>query len=54
QGTADKLTHKINKGSEAAGIACSIVKTFESEPDFPVHPFWPKGQGVIAMEVERT
>ncbi len=54
QGTADKLTHKINKGSEAAGIPCSIVKTFEPEPDFPVHPLWPKGQGVIAMEVERT
>ena len=54
QGTAAKLTHKISKGSETAGIPCSIVKTFESEPDFPVHPFWPKGQGVIAMEVERT
>ena len=54
QGTADKLTHKINKGSESAGISCSIVKIFEPEPDFPVHPLWPKGQGVIAMEVERT
>ena len=54
QGTVAKLTHKISKGSETAGIPCSIIKTFESEPDFPVHPFWPKGQGVIAMEVERT
>lgn len=54
QGTADKLTHKINKGSETAGIDCSIIKIFESEPDFPVHPLWPKGKGVIAMEVERT
>ncbi len=54
QGTADKLAHKINKGSETAGIPCSIVKIFEPEPDFPVHPLWPKGQGVIAMEVERT
>ena len=54
QGTAAKLTHKISKGSETAGIPCSIIKTFEPEPDFPVHPFWPKGQGVIAMEVERT
>ncbi|KHE94039.1 MAG: class I SAM-dependent methyltransferase [Candidatus Scalindua rubra] len=54
QGTAAKLTHKISKGSEAAGIPCTIIKTFEPEPDFPVHPFWPKGQGVIAMEVERT
>jgi 23S rRNA (cytosine1962-C5)-methyltransferase len=53
QGTAAKLTHKISKGSETAGIPCSIIKTFEPEPDFPVHPFWPKGQGVIAMEVER-
>jgi 23S rRNA (cytosine1962-C5)-methyltransferase len=54
QGTADKLTQKINKGSEAASIPCSIIKTFEPEPDFPVHPLWPKGNGVIAMEVERT
>ncbi len=54
QGTANKLTHQVNKGSETAGIPCSIVKIFEPEPDFPVHPFWPKGQGVIAMEVERT
>ncbi len=54
QGTTDKLTQKINKGSETAGIPCSIVKIFEPEPDFPVHPLWPKGQGVIAMEVERT
>ena len=54
QGTRNKLTHQINKGSETAGIPCSIVKIFEPEPDFPVHPFWPKGQGVIAMEVERT
>ena len=54
QGTAAKLTHKISKGSEAAGIPCSIIKSFEPEPDFPVHPFWPKGQGVIAMEVERS
>ncbi|MCP4265965.1 MAG: class I SAM-dependent rRNA methyltransferase [Candidatus Brocadiaceae bacterium] len=54
QGTADKLTQKINKGSEAAGIPCSIVKVFEPEPDFPVHTLWPKGKGVIAMEVERT
>jgi 23S rRNA (cytosine1962-C5)-methyltransferase len=54
QGTANKLTHQINKGSETAGIPCSIVKIYEPEPDFPVHPLWPKGQGVIAMEVERT
>ncbi|MBC8551158.1 MAG: class I SAM-dependent rRNA methyltransferase [Candidatus Brocadiales bacterium] len=54
QGTVAKLTHKISKGSETAGIPCTIIKTFEPEPDFPVHPFWPKGQGVIAMEVERT
>ena len=54
QGTRNKLTQQINKGSETAGIPCSIIKTFEPEPDFPVHPFWPKGQGVIAMEVERT
>ncbi len=54
QGTVDKLTHKINKGSEAAGIPCSIIKTFSPEPDFPVHSLWPKGQGVIAIEVERT
>jgi 23S rRNA (cytosine1962-C5)-methyltransferase len=54
QGTTDKLTQKINKGSETAGIPCSIVKIFEPEPDFPVHPLWPKGQGVIAMEVERA
>jgi len=54
QGTANKLTHQINKGSETAGIPCSIVKIFEPEPDFPVHPLWPKGQGVIAMEVERA
>ena len=54
QGTAAKLTHKISKGSDTAGIPCSIIKTYEPEPDFPVHPFWPKGQGVIAMEVERT
>ncbi len=54
QGTTDKLTQKINKGSETAGIPCSIVKIFKPEPDFPVHPLWPKGQGVIAMEVERT
>ncbi len=54
QGTTAKLTHKISKGSDTAGIPCSIIKTYESEPDFPVHPFWPKGQGVIAMEVERT
>jgi 23S rRNA (cytosine1962-C5)-methyltransferase len=54
QGTVAKLTHKISKGSDTAGIPCSIIKTYESEPDFPVHPFWPKGQGVIAMEVERT
>ena len=53
QGTGNKLTQQINKGSETAGIPCSIIKTFEPEPDFPVHPFWPKGQGVIAMEVER-
>ena len=54
QGTADKLTQKINKGSEAASIPCSIVTTYDPEPDFPVHPLWPKGKGVIAMEVERT
>jgi 23S rRNA (cytosine1962-C5)-methyltransferase len=54
QGTEDKLAQKINKGSETAGIPCSIIKTFRTEPDFPVHPLWPKGQGVIAMEVERT
>ena len=54
QGTVNKLTQQINKGSETAGIPCSIIKTFEPEPDFPVHPLWPKGQGVIAMEVERT
>ena len=54
QGTRNKLTQQINKGSETAGIPCSIIKTFEPEPDFPVHHLWPKGQGVIAMEVERT
>ncbi len=53
QGTADKLTLKINKGAETAGIPCSIVTIYEPEPDFPVHPLWPKGKGVIAMEVER-
>ncbi len=54
QGTTDKLAQKINKGSETASIPCSIIKTFSPEPDFPVHPLWPKGQGVIAMEVERA
>jgi 23S rRNA (cytosine1962-C5)-methyltransferase len=54
QGTRDKLAQKINRGSETAGIPCSIVKTYEPEPDFPVHPLWPKGQGVIAMEVEKA
>ncbi len=54
QGTADKLARKIDKGSETAGIPCSIVKIFGPEPDFPVHPLWPKGQGVIAMEVEKS
>ncbi len=54
QGTAEKLSHKINKGSESSGIPCTIIKTFEPEPDFPVHPLWPKGKGVIAMEVERS
>ncbi len=54
QGTADKLAQKINKGSTAVNIPCSIIKIFEPEPDFTVHPLWPKGKGVIAMEVERT
>ena len=54
QGTVNKLTQQIKKGSEAAGIACSIIKIYEPDPDFPVHPLWLKGQGVIAMEVERT
>ena len=54
QGTGNKLIQKINKGSETASIPCSIVKIFGPEPDFPVHPLWPKGQGVIAMEVERA
>ncbi len=31
----------------------SIIKTFELDPDFSVHPLWPKCLGVIAMEVER-
>ncbi len=54
QGTADKLTQKINKGSVTANIPCSITKIFDPEPDFPVHLLWPKGKGVIAMEVERA
>ncbi len=54
QGTADKLAQKINKGSATANIPCSIIKIFEPEPDFPVNPLWPKGKGVIAMEVERA
>ncbi len=53
QGTKEKLAQRIKKGSEASNIPCSIVKIFEPEPDFPVHPLWPKGAGVIAMEVER-
>ncbi|MFQ5561810.1 MAG: class I SAM-dependent rRNA methyltransferase, partial [Nitrospinota bacterium] len=54
QGSGTKLAQKINKGSETANIPCSIVKIFEPEADCPVHPLWPKGQGVIAMEVERA
>ncbi len=53
QGTADKLVQRINKGSKAINIPSSIVKIFDPEPDFPVHPLWPKGSGVIAVEVER-
>ncbi|GJQ60864.1 MAG: class I SAM-dependent rRNA methyltransferase [Candidatus Scalindua sp. AMX11] len=53
QGTKDKLAQRIKKGSEVSNIPCSIVKVFDPEPDFPVHPLWPKGYGVIAMEVER-
>ncbi|MDR4504601.1 MAG: class I SAM-dependent methyltransferase [Candidatus Scalindua sp.] len=53
QGTEDKLAQMIRKGSEAINIPCSIVKVFDPEPDFPVHPLWPKGSGVVAMEVER-
>ncbi|GAX61472.1 SAM-dependent methyltransferase [Candidatus Scalindua japonica] len=54
QGTENRLAQQVNKGSERAGISCSIIKIFEPEPDFPVHPLWPKGQGVVSMEVERS
>ncbi len=52
-GTEEKLEQMINKGSSMADISCSIVKKFQPEPDFPVNPLWPKGRGVIVMEVER-
>ena len=53
-GTEDKLANMIHKGAAAVNISCSIVKIFEPEPDFPVHPLWPKGHGVKVMEVERA
>ena len=53
-GTEDKLAHMIRKGAAEVNIPCSIVKIFEPEPDFPVHPLWPKGHGVKAMVVERA
>ncbi|MGR3319726.1 MAG: class I SAM-dependent rRNA methyltransferase [Candidatus Anammoxibacter sp.] len=53
-GTEEKLEQMINKGSEIAKTPCSIVKKFEPEPDFPVNPLWPKGRGVIVMEVEKN
>ncbi|MGR3221184.1 MAG: class I SAM-dependent methyltransferase [Candidatus Anammoxibacter sp.] len=52
-GTEAKLEQMINKGAEIADTSYSIVKKFKPEPDFPVNPLWPKGRGVIAMEVER-
>ncbi len=52
-GTEEKLEQMINKAAEMANERCSIVKKFKPEPDFPVNPLWPKGRGVIAMEVER-
>jgi len=53
-GTSEKLEQRIKKGAEIANVKCSIVKRFKPEPDFPVNPLWPKGRGVIAMEVERN
>ena len=53
-GTEKKLEQMIDKGSEIANVRCSIVKKFQPEPDFPVNPLWPKGRGVIVMEVARV
>ncbi|MGR3178396.1 MAG: class I SAM-dependent rRNA methyltransferase [Candidatus Anammoxibacter sp.] len=52
-GTEEKLVQMINKGADMANTSCSIVRKFKPEPDFPVNPLWPKGRGVIAMEVEK-
>jgi len=51
QGTEKKLRSMVSKGAKRAGTAYEIVKVFDPEPDFPVHKLWPKGRGVIALEV---
>jgi 23S rRNA (cytosine1962-C5)-methyltransferase len=52
QGSEKRLKTMIDKGAKKAKVSCGIVKCFEPEPDFPVNPLWPKGRGVIAIEVE--
>jgi 23S rRNA (cytosine1962-C5)-methyltransferase len=54
QGTEKKLMKMIDKGARLAKAKCTLLKTFEPEPDFPVHPLWPKGRGVIAMQIVKN
>jgi 23S rRNA (cytosine1962-C5)-methyltransferase len=51
QGSEKRLRQMIDKAGKIAKIKCEVLNNFEPEPDFPVHPLWPKGRGVIAMEV---
>jgi len=54
QGSESKLKKMIDKGAHKAQATYRIEKVFEPESDFPVHPLWPKGRGVIAMEFVKT